>query len=104
MKIAFILCFVSAVALAGPVRTAGILKPDLVAVSQMVKAEKAGTVLTTAQIEALVDSGKTKEAMKAQFARETKFKALRADAKASAGKADKKADRKEVKADKKVTP
>jgi hypothetical protein len=82
MTLLTLLTFLTAAVLAGPVKTPGMEKPRLVAEAAMKKAEKAGTVLTQAQIDALVDQGKTKEAMKAFFAREAKAKEVEAAEKA----------------------
>lgn len=74
MTLLTVLTVLTATAMAGPVRTPGVDKPALVTEATMKDAETAGTVLTQAQIDALVDQGKTKEALKAFFAREAKVK------------------------------
>ena len=89
----------TAAAVAGPVRTAGVNKPALVADAAIRKAEKAGTVSTQAQIDALLTAGKTKEALAAFFGREAKVKEAKDAAVKQAAKAEKadKADKKVVK-------
>jgi hypothetical protein len=49
--------------------------------NELSKAETSGAILTHAQIEALVDQNKLKEALKAFFARETKTAAAKDKAK-----------------------
>lgn len=58
--------------IAGPVKTPSPVKSSVIAAANLKKAEEEGAVLSQAQINALVDQGKVKEAMKAFFAREAK--------------------------------
>jgi hypothetical protein len=84
MRSTIIILAVITVALAtsaGPVKTENPNKPDLIAESELAKAEAAGTILTEAQIGALVDQNKVKEALKAMLAREAKLKEAKEKAK-----------------------
>lgn len=70
MKSIVILILLAGAAVAAPVRTPSPAKAVVLADAEMRAKEKSGAVLTLAQIEALIEANKTKEALRALMARQ----------------------------------